>query len=79
MSTSNVLPFAITAPRSRSSIAGVQAALRVWKSRSLASCDCFSASLERASSMLSGAASALGLRKVLTPMIGSEPSCFLCS
>src|SRR3546814_5491900 len=36
-------------------------------------------SVERASSISCCSSSPFGLRNVLTPMIGSEPSCFLCS
>ena len=51
------------------SMAGASAAWRAWKSRSRVSWDCFSSSVERASSMCSGTGSPCGLRKVLTPMM----------
>ena len=41
-----------------------------WKSASRCNCDSFSSSVERASSIFCGAASACGLRNVLTPTIG---------
>ena len=66
----NTLPLSITACFSLASAAGASPAWRAWNSARRASCDCFSSSVERASSIFCGAASACGLRKVLTPMIG---------
>ncbi|SLI04390.1 Uncharacterised protein [Mycobacteroides abscessus subsp. abscessus] len=49
-----------------------------WNSRTRSSWDCFSRSVARASSSVRSG-SPCGLRKVFTPMIGSEPSCLRCS
>jgi hypothetical protein len=71
ISTANTLPFSITVCfRRRSSAAGASLAWRFWKSARRLSCDCFSSSVERASSSVSGVGSPFGLRKVFTPMIG---------
>jgi hypothetical protein len=62
--------LAITACLRRSSIAGASLAWRLWNSRRRLSCDCFSSSVERISSIVRGRSSPCGFLKVLTPTIG---------
>ena len=52
------------------------AALRFWKVASRVQLALLLSSVERMSSSFCGVASPFGLRNVLTPMIGSVPSCF---
>jgi hypothetical protein len=79
ISTSNTLPFSITACLRRASCTGACLAWRAWKSRSRLSWLCFSSSVLRANSRASGTGSPLGLRKVLTPMMGYSPVCLSIS
>ena len=73
------LPPEVAAACSCASAAGASARWASWKAASRSSWDCFSASVARASSTTGGCASVASATKVLTPMMGSEPSCFLCS
>src|SRR5262245_40104072 len=79
ISTSNTFRFSITACCSRFSIAGEAPAFPPWNSARRLSCDCFSSSVDRISSIFSGTGSPCGFLKVFTPTIGYEPSCFWCS
>ncbi len=81
ISTSNAFPSDIATSRSRASCAGASERLRSWKACSRSSCERFSSSVPLASSTWCGSASSSprGLRKVLTPTIGREPSCLRIS
>ena len=69
ISTSNTFLLSITACCRRLSIGPLAALLRSWKSFRRLSWLCFSSSVERISSSVSGTVSPFGLRKVFTPMI----------
>jgi signal transduction histidine kinase len=76
ISTANTFSPSLAASLSASRAAGASAACRAWKSRTRSSWDFFSSSVARARGIdAAAAASACGLRKVLTPMTGSVPSC----
>ena len=77
--TANTFWLSITACFSLARQASDCPALRVWKSLRRGSFYFFSPSVERSSSILLATPEPCGLRKVLTPMMGKEPSCFLCS
>src|SRR3990167_8808023 len=79
ISTSNTFLLSITAFCRRLSIAGASLACSAWKSARRFNWLCFSSSVERASSSVSCTASPCGLRKVLTPMMGSSPVCLSIS
>jgi hypothetical protein len=71
----------LRATRRKEASAGPEAsAWAAWKEAKASSWERFSSWEARASSLMAGGASgAAALRKVLTPMIGSSPLCFLSS